>query len=64
MDLAVDEYGLWVLSGYSGYGRRLAAALIDPVTLISTRVWNVGGEIQTSMGEINLSFTFKLKSME
>ena len=52
MDLAVDESGLWVLSGYSGYGGRLAAAMIDPTSLITRHVFNAGGETQTSMGKI------------
>ena len=57
MDLAVDESGLWVLSGYSGYSGRLAATMIDPVTLYTRHAWNVGGEAQNSMGEKSNTLT-------
>ena len=57
MDLAVDESGLWVLSGYSGYSGRLAATMIDPVTLHTRHAWNVGGEAQNSMGENSNTLT-------
>ena len=52
MDLAVDESGLWVLSGYSGYGGKLAATMIDPTTLVTRRVYNARGEAQNSMGKV------------
>jgi len=41
MDLAVDEQGLWVLSGSTGNSKRLYATKIDVYKNTVTRSWSL-----------------------
>ena len=51
MDLAVDEHGLWVISGTTGNGYRPYISKIDVVSNRVVQTWTLGGvERMKSMG--------------